>query len=177
MVCRRPTLTDCPQAALRELVARTPDAQRLEANTAEVRNWTGMDAGVVPLVAGLRARGLRTVMSCHGHLDHGTFWPWVMLKEACATADPMDLLRAAHELIFAGFYGGGVRYPDDEVAVQAYPLGVHGGVIIQPACFPPGGTGVGALREMLRPGAQQRLLERSREEFARFERFVRAGVV
>jgi hypothetical protein len=43
----------------------------------EVESWFGIDPGVLDLVVALRTLGFPTHMSCEGHLDGGTFWPWV----------------------------------------------------------------------------------------------------
>jgi len=36
-----------------------------------------IDTGIMGVVLGLNAHGIRTTMSCEGHLDHGNPYPWV----------------------------------------------------------------------------------------------------
>jgi|SRR5579875_3073726 len=73
---------------------------------AEIRSWgdrwgKGVDALIVPVVAGLNLLGIKTIQSCEGHLDHGFPYPWVMFErplcscyasewQACVACDDAD---------------------------------------------------------------------------------------
>lgn len=152
-----------------------PEADVLARATSEVTAWNGMDAGIIRVVAGLRARGLPTAMSCEGHSDGGTFWPWVMLD---AGGPPQELYALCYELIWDGFYAGGRRFPPDEIAVHPFQMTPRGPIVfIQPGCFGPGGVGHRELASATSAVEQRRLLVRCRSEFDAFAEYLAAGRV
>lgn len=54
-----------------DVVARTVDGQGRR-----------IDLGIMAVVLGLNAHGIRTTFSCEGHLDHGEPFPWVWVDKA-----------------------------------------------------------------------------------------------
>lgn len=56
-----------------DIVARTVDGQGRR-----------IDLGIMGVVLGLNAHGIKTIFSCEGHLDHGNPYPWVWIDAESA---------------------------------------------------------------------------------------------
>lgn len=58
-----------------------------------------IDRRIIRAVLGLNAHGIRTTMSCEGHLDHGLAYPWVWVQaeDQNKLANLLNAFNHAHE--------------------------------------------------------------------------------
>lgn len=132
-------------------------------------SYWGLDPLVVETVAGLRARGLPTHMSCHGHIEYGTLWPWVMLDpEASRPTELHEICHTLHRTAYSVF-------PQDEVAIWPFLLRPSGPIQFAPLCATPAGGAVAWWREITSLEGQERLLRRCQVEMVAFGRFLVDG--
>jgi hypothetical protein len=147
-----------------------------------------MDPGIIPAVAALRACGIPTQMSCEGHDDGGTPWPWVMIhSDNAELASQWDATTGrpgrreaephyerCHQLL-AELYDHGRSIPADEIFLTILPLGASGVLQVLPSYAGPGGAAVRLLRQLVPSSSWAVLRTRGLAEFDRLAKFVARG--
>jgi hypothetical protein len=72
------------QPITREGTRGFPRYQTMCTQVDQMRDRLGspLDQGIRETVTYLNLLGIHTTQSCHGHLDHGCFYPWIMAESA-----------------------------------------------------------------------------------------------
>lgn len=152
-------------------VMRVPDRLVLDRELEECSSWWFLDRLIVPTVAGLRARGVPTTQSCHGHMTYGCHWPWVMVN--LDGLDAAGMHRTGNQLVRSAY--GATDYPDDEVAIEVMMLRPDGPLYLAPGYATAGGAAIRWWRSIAREDGLERLLHRGRVEMSAFAGFLADG--
>lgn len=154
---------------MNEKILAVPLSITLLGELEECGGWWYLDPLVLEVVAGMRARGLSTKMSCHGHADHGTLWPWVMVEPDGDS--PTALYEVSFELVRAGY----PYYPDDEMVISVAPLKPGGPLYFAPSYATAGGAAVHWWRDAIPADEQERILQRGQIEMCAFGGYLADG--